>query len=60
LEVIQVSARGAVLFEASDGCYEAYYNHCDSYPTWLGVRLAELLKAGRTAEEILGELDLAR
>ena len=38
-----------MLFEASDWCYEAYYNHCDSHPTWLGVRLAGLLKRGRTA-----------
>jgi hypothetical protein len=58
--VVEVSTRGAVLFEASDGFYEAYYNHCDSHPTWLGVRLAELLKQGRTAEEIVGGLGLAR
>jgi hypothetical protein len=49
-----------VLLEASDGRYGAYYNHCDSHPTWLGVRLAELLKAGKTAAEIVGELGLAR
>ena len=55
-----MSTRGAVVFEVSDGCYEAYYNHCDSYPIWLGVRLAELLKQGRTAAEIIGELGLAR
>jgi hypothetical protein len=24
--------------------YAAYYSHCDSYPTWLGAELAELLK----------------
>jgi hypothetical protein len=53
-----VSTRGAVLFEVSDGCYEAYYNHCDSYPTWLGVKLAELLKQGKTAAEIVEGLDL--
>jgi hypothetical protein len=58
LEVVKVSTRGAVLFEVSDGCYEAYYNHCDSYPTWLGVRLAEMLKRDRTAAEIVGELGL--
>jgi hypothetical protein len=58
--VVKVSTRGAVLFEASDGCYEAYYNHCDSYPARLGVRLAELLRQGRTAREIVGELDPAR
>jgi hypothetical protein len=58
LEVVKVSTRGAVLFEVSDGCYEAYYNHCDSYPTWLGVKLAELLKQGKTAADIIDELDL--
>jgi hypothetical protein len=58
LEVVKVSTRGAVIFEVSDGCYEAYYNHCDSYPTWLGVKLAELLKAGKTAAEIIEGLDL--
>ena len=56
--MVNVSTRGAVLFEVSDGCYEAYYNHCDSYPTWLGVKLAELLKRGKTAREIIEELDL--
>ena len=55
-----MSTRGAVLLEVSDGCYEAYYNHCDAYPTWLGVRLAELLKRGKKAEEIVGELGPAR
>jgi hypothetical protein len=60
LEVVEVSTRGAVLFEASDGCYEAYYSHCDSYPTWLGVRLAEMLKQGKTAAEIVEGLGLAR
>jgi hypothetical protein len=59
LEAVKVSTRGAVLLEASDGCYDAYYNHCDSYPTWLGVRLAEMLKRGRVAEIVVG-LDLAR
>jgi len=58
--VVKVSTRGAVLFEVSDGCYGAYYNHCDSHPTWLGVRLAEMLKQGRTADEIVEGLDLAR
>jgi hypothetical protein len=58
LEVVKVSTRGAVLFEVSNGCYEAYYNHCDSYPTWLGVRLAEMLKQGRTADEIVEVLKL--
>ena len=51
--MVKVSTRGAVLFEVSDGCYEAYYNHCDSYPTWLGVRLVEQLEQGRTAREIV-------
>jgi hypothetical protein len=60
LEVVKVSTRGAVLFDVSDGCYEAYYNHCDSHPTWLGIKLSELLKQGRTAAEIIGELGLAR
>jgi hypothetical protein len=60
LGAVEVSTRGAVLFEASDGCYEAYYNHSDSHPTWLGVRLAEMLKAGRTAAEIVEGLGLAR
>ena len=46
-----MSTRGAVLFEVSDGCYEAYYNHCDSYPTWLGVKLAELLKQGKLLDD---------
>ena len=55
-----MSTRGAVLFEVSNECYDAYYNHCDSYPTWLGVRLAEMLKQGKTAAEIIGELGLAR
>jgi hypothetical protein len=60
LEVVKLSTRGAVLFEASDGCYEACYNHCDSYPAWLGVRLAELLKQGKARAEIVGEFGLAR
>ena len=55
-----MSTRGAVLFEVSSGHYAAYYNHCDSYPTWLGVRLAEMLRRGRTAEEIIEGLDLVR
>jgi hypothetical protein len=59
LEVVKVSTRGAVLFEVSNGCYEAYYNHCDSYPTWLGVKLAEMLKRGKAAGEIVEGLDLA-
>ena len=58
--MVNVSTRGAVLFEVSSGHYEAYYNHCDSYPTGLGVRLAEMLKRGKTAREIVGELGLAR
>jgi len=53
-----VSTRGAVLFEEGDGCYRAFYNHCDSYPTWLGVELAELLRQGKRAGEIIAELEL--
>jgi hypothetical protein len=53
-----VSTRGAVLFELSSGHYAAYYNHCDSYPAWLGVRLAKLLKAGKGADEIIEALEL--
>jgi len=44
--------------EISDGHYEIFYNHCDSYPTELGVDLAELLKAGKTADEIVKALEL--
>jgi hypothetical protein len=58
LEVVKVSTRGAVAFEVSDGNYRTHYNHFDSYPTWLGVKLAELLKQGKTAGEIIEELDL--
>jgi hypothetical protein len=58
LEVVKVSTRGVVLFELSSGHYAAYYNHCDSYPTWLGVNVAKLLKAGKTADEIIEALEL--
>lgn len=47
-----MSTRGMVLFAEGHGrTYEAYYNHCDSYPTWLGVKLAEMLK-GKTSERV--------
>jgi hypothetical protein len=57
LEVVKVSTRGAVLLEASDG---RGHTDCDSHPTWLGVKLVEMLKRGRTADEIVEELDPAR
>jgi hypothetical protein len=44
--MVKVSTRGVVLFDASDGCYDAYHDYCDGHPTWLGVRLAEMLRRG--------------
>jgi len=57
-----VSTRGMVLFGDGDGgnVYQAYYKHCDSYPTGLGVEIVRILKRPikNGKEDIINELGL--
>lgn len=46
-----MSTRGAWGFR-KDGKLKITYNHCDSYPTWLGVRIAEFVKYTGTEDMI--------
>ena len=55
-----MSTRGMVVFGRNTaGGGPAYYRHHDTYPTGLGLKLIELMRQGKSEEEIATEAGLA-
>jgi len=54
-----MGTRAVVLFRDGDSkSYRVYYTQYDGYPSWLGIRLARMLKEGKSEDEIVKELKL--
>ena len=54
-----MSTRGMVVFsQNAAGGGAAYYKHHDTYPTGLGLRLIELMRQGKSEEQIAAEAGL--
>ena len=54
-----MSTRGMVVFsQNATGGGPAYYKHHDTYPTGLGLKLIELMRQGRSEEQIVTQVGL--